>query len=99
MTLLTVLKLLPGSPKEDTSFEICMSASPDILYIPQVKYGVRSPNFIWAPCAQMYSLAETPQPSPLPPHLGSYTRAQLVSNDRRHLFVTPWYILIKSRKV
>ncbi len=28
--------------------------------------------------------------SPLPPHPGSYTRALLVSQDRRHLFVTPW---------
>ncbi len=27
--------------------------------------------------------------SPLPPHLGSYTRAILVSQDRRHLCVTP----------
>jgi hypothetical protein len=27
--------------------------------------------------------------SPLPLHLGSYTRALLVSKDRRHLFVTP----------
>ncbi len=24
-----------------------------------------------------------------PPHLGSYTRALLVSQDRRHLFMTP----------
>jgi hypothetical protein len=40
--------------------------------------------FIWAPCGQLYSLAETPR-SP-PPHLGSYTRVLLV---RRHLFVTP----------
>ncbi len=37
-----------------------------ILY---VKHGVRSPKFIWAPCAQLYSLAET---------LLSYTRALLV---------------------
>jgi hypothetical protein len=36
----------------------------------------------------LYSLAESPQ-LPLPPHLGSYTRALLVSQDRRHLFVTP----------
>jgi hypothetical protein len=28
-------------------------------------------------------------PPPIPPHLGSYTRALLVSQDRRHLFVTP----------
>jgi hypothetical protein len=28
--------------------------------------------------------------SPLPPHLGSYTRPLLVSQDRRHLFVTTW---------
>jgi hypothetical protein len=31
-----------------------------------------------------------PEPPPIPPHLGSYTRALLVSQDRRHLFVTPW---------
>ncbi len=30
------------------------------------KYGVRSPKFIWAPCAQLYSLAETTQPPPPP---------------------------------
>jgi hypothetical protein len=29
------------------------------------KYGDRSPKFIWAPCAQLYSLPETPQPTPL----------------------------------
>jgi hypothetical protein len=28
-------------------------------------------------------------PPPPHPHLGSYTRALLVSQDRRHLFVTP----------
>jgi hypothetical protein len=38
--------------------------------------------------AQLYSLAKTPQPSP-PPHLGSFTRALLVAQDRWHLFVTP----------
>jgi hypothetical protein len=55
-----------------------------------VKYGVRSLKFNWAPFAQLYSLAETPQPpTPIPPHLGSYARALLVVQDRRHLFVTP----------
>ncbi len=34
------------------------------------------------------TLAETPRP-PIPPHLGSYGRALLVSQDRRHLFLTP----------
>ncbi len=29
-------------------------------------------------------------PPPLAPLLGSYTRALLISQDRRHLFVTPW---------
>jgi hypothetical protein len=56
----------------------------------KVKYGVRSPNFIWAP---VYScthwLRPCNSPPPLPPHLGSYTRALLVIQDRRHLFVTP----------
>ncbi len=50
-----------------------------------------SPKFIWAPCAQLYSLADNPQPlTPLPTHLGSYTRSPLVSQDRRHLCVTTW---------
>jgi hypothetical protein len=34
---------------------------------PWVKYGVRSPKYIWALCAQLfcYSLAEAPHPPPL----------------------------------
>ncbi len=73
-----------------------------VLRVHQVKYGVRSPKFIWAPCAQLYSLAETPQPPPpFLPHLGSYTRALLVSQDRRHLYVTLWYdislMLVRAR--
>jgi hypothetical protein len=40
-------------------------------------------------CVQLYSLAETPQVPPSPRRWGSYTRALLVSQDRRHLFVTP----------
>ncbi len=31
-----------------------------------------------------------PETPPLPPHLGSYLRALLASQDGRHLFVTPW---------
>ncbi len=39
----------------------------------------------------MYSCTHwlRPRNSPLPPHLGSCMRALLVSQDRRHLFVTP----------
>ncbi len=55
------------------------------------KYGVRSLKIIWAP---LYScthwLRPRNSPPPFPPHLGSYTRAILVSKDRRDLFVTPW---------
>ncbi len=50
-------------------------------------YGVRSHL---GSCVQLYSLAETPQ-SPLPPHLGSYTRALLVNQDRQHLLETPLF--------
>ncbi len=50
-----------------------------------VTHGVRPPKFIWAPV-----LSETQQLPPPPPlHLGLYTRAISVSQDRRHLFVTP----------
>jgi hypothetical protein len=47
-------------------------------------FGLRVPS-----C--MYSLAELRPRNPptLPPHFGLYTRALLVSQDRRHLYVTP----------
>ncbi len=56
-----------------------------------VKYGVRSPKFIWAPvysCTHWMGPRNTPHPPVF--FLGSYTRALLVNQDRRHLFVTPW---------
>ncbi len=45
------------------------------------------------PCAQLYTLADTTQ-LPQPARFGSYSRAQLVSPDRRNLFVTPWFSLL-----
>jgi hypothetical protein len=43
---------------------------------------------LWAP---VYSCTHWLRPRNSPsPHLGSHTRALLVSQDRRHLFVTPW---------
>ncbi len=45
-------------------------------------------NIYLGSCVMLHSLAETQQPH-IPPHLGSFTRALLVSQDRRHLFVTP----------
>ncbi len=49
-----------------------------------------------APCAQLYICLRPRNPSPpLPPHLGSYSRALLVSLDRRHLFVPP---LVSTKK-
>ncbi len=41
-------------------------------------------------CAQLYSLAETRQPPPIPPHW-TRIRGRYWSADRRHLFVTPWW--------
>jgi hypothetical protein len=37
-----------------------------------------------------------PRPPPIPLHFGSYTRALLVSQERRHLFVTPWKNMFES---
>ncbi len=48
-------------------------------------------NVTW--CAQLYSLAETPQLPPYPLIWTRITRAWLVSKDRRHHFVTAWYTL------
>jgi hypothetical protein len=39
---------------------------------------------------QLYSLAETTRLTPSPPHLDLFPMALLVSQDRRHLFVTSW---------
>jgi hypothetical protein len=50
-------------------------------------------ELIWAPCAQLYSFAETRTTPPIPRYMGSYTRALLVSQDRRHPFVTPFMAL------
>jgi hypothetical protein len=50
---------------------------------------IRSTKFIWAPCIQLKSLAVR---LPIPPHLGLYPRALLVSQDRRRLFVTPCFL-------
>jgi hypothetical protein len=64
-----------------------------------VKYGVRSTKLIWAPCVQLYSLAETPQQPPahpIPLHFGTYSRVLLVSQERRHLFVTSWKNMFES---
>ncbi len=57
-----------------------------------VKYGWSQISKVYlGSCVQLYSLAETPQLLPLlPPHLGLYESALLVSQDRRHFFVTPW---------
>jgi hypothetical protein len=41
-------------------------------------------------CAQLYSLAETPQHPPSPRIWTCITRALLVRKDRWQLFVTPW---------
>jgi hypothetical protein len=50
----------------DKTFYVCTHWSAnDLLYIstlalpPLVKYGGRSPKFIWAPCAPLYSWAES----------------------------------------
>ncbi len=42
-----------------------------------------------------------PPPTPISPHFGSYTRALLVSQDRRHLFVTPlfWAVIYVKNQV
>ncbi len=52
---------------------------------------------IWALCVQLYSLAETPlPPPPPPPAFGLIYEGALVSQDRRHLFVTPNLLLSQT---
>jgi hypothetical protein len=68
----------------------CMKRPIFITLEAEVTYGVRSPKFIWVPvysCPHWLRRRNSPPP---PRHLGLYTRALLVSQDRRRLFVTPW---------
>ncbi len=62
---------LPGSQPQTASeiiwinirrYRRCSATS--LASIVDIGYGVRTPKFIWAPCVQLYSLAETPQPPP-----------------------------------
>jgi hypothetical protein len=51
-------------------------------------------------CTHGLRTRNPPPPPTIPPHLGSYTRALLVSQDSRQLFVTPCgtiIIMIKNR--
>ncbi len=49
-------------------------------------------------CAHLYSSAETPQLPPSPRIWTRITRALLVRKDRRHLFVTPCFILCRDEE-
>ncbi len=67
-------------------------SSGDLMHRLNMKVDLQ--KFIWVPCHVMCTavlIGWDPQ-LPHPPALGlvQYTRALLVSKDRRHLFVTPW---------
>jgi hypothetical protein len=47
-------------------------------------------KFTWATVYSCTHWLRPHNPPPPPQHLGSYTRALLVRQDRRHIFVTPW---------
>ncbi len=58
-----------------------------------VKFGGRSPKFIWVLCHVMWPavlIGRDPAAPPIPLYWDTYTRALLVSKERRHLYVTPW---------
>jgi hypothetical protein len=74
------------------NFTLMMECTPESSRCYSVYSVVRSPEFIWAPCALLYSLTRTPPP---PPRIW----ALLVSQDRRHLFVTLWLKLILAKCV
>ncbi len=51
-----------------------------------VKYGVRFPKLIWAPCAQLYSLAD---PSTPPPTIWTHTRGRCWSANIEDISLCP----------
>ncbi len=85
---LQIRALASGHQWLDT--EASPATQPDPLAA--VKYGVRSPKFIWASvysCSHWLRPRNSSRPSPRTWGLGTYTRVLLVSKDRRHLFVIP----------
>ncbi len=65
----TQIRILTNEKRDVRLYPILSRASLTLmimyrLYTTCGKYGVKSPKFIWAPCAQLYSLSETPQPPP-----------------------------------
>jgi hypothetical protein len=80
----------PPPPSRGISVNfICVADSSSCTVYPGLNMELRSLQSFFGFCVQLYSLAETPATPPLPQHLGSYTRALLVSQDRQHLFGTP----------
>ncbi len=82
----------PTSIKREYTLYLPFQSFPNIKTHWLNTYGVRYPKFIWARCAQLFSFVETRTPPP--PTFGLiYEGGLLVSQERRHLFVTP---LIKT---
>ncbi len=55
------------------------------MFHPQIKCGVRSPKFIWAPGAQLYSLAETRNlPPPHLVHCWASSLSKLAASSSSH---------------
>ncbi len=77
------------SMKEGTGqivFVLCTPPPPTAINLGAWELGLQR---LFELHVQSCTLSLDPANLPLPPHLGSYTRALLVSQDRRHLFVTP----------
>ncbi len=78
-----VFLILEGCPLS-TVYTPCAPNQPS--HYPTIGWKWSQISFIWAPvnsCTHWLRLLYSP------PHLGSYTGALLVSENRRHLFVTP----------
>ncbi len=90
---LNCLRSVPNSPLLDycVSYIIMTFKKSDLFAsIHRLNMELDLQKFIWAPvynCTHWLRLRN----SSLPPHLGSCTRSLLVSQDRRHLSVTPCF--------
>ncbi len=74
-------------------FEVCSARNTKSIYHSEHRLNMELDlHSLGSMCsAQLYSLAETPRPSPPPsPAFGLIYEGLLVSQDRRRLFVTPW---------
>jgi hypothetical protein len=84
-----------NSESEGRQMKQCWILYEKIEKIPQKIFKKKDLQNLFGLLCTAVLIGWDPQLPPSRPHLGSYTSALLVGQDRRHLFVSPWLELTK----